>query len=355
MRILIASTESWLPLFKSFEFHLNEVGVETKIIDIREYFSIHNSAVLNGVPFPKVAKVMKSFEPDVVLTGDPIFTSLFKRVIKRPLILWLRGDPWQEMDWRWRRYEVRPDPLSRFRWQFFDERYFWGIKKVDAIFAVCDWLREKVRRLVGNVETKTLRYIGDLRGWTEEPPKTSEPRIQVLSVFEFEIIPKLLGWLRFLKVAKDMNDTSFYVAGGGPYLDRVKSKSPRNILYLGQVPHETVKKLLLDSSVFVHPSGLDMAARTVVEASLMSLPVIVSDICGLPEMVENGKSGFVCSLNNERLWEEKIQTLLANPNLRARLGSEGRKRILDMFEPRTVVKEFVSQIDSSLLRKQFGR
>jgi glycosyltransferase involved in cell wall biosynthesis len=349
MRILIASTESSLSLFESFEFHLKEVGVETKVVDIREYFSIYNIAALNGIPFPRIAKIIKSFDPDVVLTGEPIFTSLFRGVMKRPLILWLRGDPWQEMDWKWRRYEVKPDPLSRFRWQFYDERYFYSIKKVDMIFAVSDWLREKVKKLVRNVETRTLRYIGDLRGWTEEPPKTSEAHIQVLSVFEYEIIPKILGWLKFIQVARDMRDISFCVAGGGPYLNWVKSKSPSNITYLDQVPHETVKRLLLDSTVFVHPSGLDTAGRVIVEASLMSRSVVVSDAGGIPEMVEDGKSGFICALDDKHSWEEKVRILLTDGNLRAKFGSEGRKKMLEMFDPQTVVKEFVSQIEKSFL------
>jgi len=349
MKTLIASTKSSLPLLKSFEFHLREVGVETKIVDIQKYFSLYDFKILKAIPLPRAAKIVKSFDPDIIFTDEPIFTSSFKQVLKRPLILWLKGDPWQEMEWKWKRYTVKHNPWNRFKWEFYVKRYFFGLGKADMIFAVSDWLQRKVKQRTRNIETKTFRYIGDLRDWIEERYSPLQTSMQVLSVFPFEIIPKICGWVKFLKVAKNMKDVTFHVAGGGPYLNWVKSKSPNNVNYLGHVSRETVKKFLLEAMVFVYPSGLDMHPRALVEALVMSRPSVVSNVCGIPEMVENRKSGFVCALDDKDCWEEKVRILLTDENLRKRFGYEGRKRMLSMFEPHKVVKQFVSEIEKSLI------
>lgn len=56
-------------------------------------------------------------------------------------------------------------------------------------------------------------------------------------------------------------------------------------------------------------------------------PVIVSDVGGLPEVVENNKTGIIVKKQNIQETADAIEKLALNEDLREQLGSNGRKKI----------------------------
>ena len=68
----------------------------------------------------------------------------------------------------------------------------------------------------------------------------------------------------------------------------------------------------------------------VLEASAMELPVIVSNVGGLPEVVKNGDTGFIISEGKPELTAQKLMEL-SNPEKRAIIGKAGRNFVLEDF------------------------
>ncbi len=69
----------------------------------------------------------------------------------------------------------------------------------------------------------------------------------------------------------------------------------------------------------------------------MQLPVVAPAITGVPELVVHGETGL---LYRAGAWEEladRIESLAADPDLRARLGTAGRARVLRDFDARRTV------------------
>jgi glycosyltransferase involved in cell wall biosynthesis len=82
------------------------------------------------------------------------------------------------------------------------------------------------------------------------------------------------------------------------------------------------------------------------------LPVVVSRIGGLPELVENGLNGFLFDPSSETELAEAILALASNEDLRARIGTNGRKRAIEKFD----LVHVVSLWTDVLLRPgSFGR
>lgn len=90
---------------------------------------------------------------------------------------------------------------------------------------------------------------------------------------------------------------------------------------------------LEDSDIFVFPTfyKLESFPLVVLEAMKYRLPVIAYDEGGIPDMVVEGKTGFIFAQGEVEAMAEKIKILIEDPILRARMGSAGRERFDELF------------------------
>lgn len=157
-------------------------------------------------------------------------------------------------------------------------------------------------------------------------------------------IPKVIGLAP---------DVLFVLAG--PWQDRSVEKEVLefverhgirdSVLRTGPVFGKDKENLLAGSDIFVFPSHYPLEAMSLVvlEAMRAGLPVITSDIGSLPEVVIDGKTGFVIPPRDPERLAEKIVRLAKDPELRRRMGQESRQRFLTDFSS-AVYKKRVGQI-----------
>jgi len=92
--------------------------------------------------------------------------------------------------------------------------------------------------------------------------------------------------------------------------------------------------------VFVMPSTKrEGLSRAVIEAMCYGIPPIVTSVGGLPELVEDGKSGYVIAPNDPLALAEKIMDLYQHPETKKRLGQKARQRIHTHFNINTTVAQ----------------
>ncbi len=95
--------------------------------------------------------------------------------------------------------------------------------------------------------------------------------------------------------------------------------------------------------IFVMPSvEREGLPRAVIEAMAMKLPVIVSDVGGMPEQVVNNECGFVVPPRNEKALAEAIIKLAGSPELRAEFGEAALIRINTQFDVNTTIDKMCS-------------
>jgi glycosyltransferase involved in cell wall biosynthesis len=117
---------------------------------------------------------------------------------------------------------------------------------------------------------------------------------------------------------------------------------------------ENLPSLLQQADVFVCPSLQETFGIVNLEAMACRLPVVATRVGGIPEVIVDGKTGFLVPPNDPKSLAEKLGTLIADEKLRKQMGQEGRKRIETSFSMDSITckiiniyKELVSQDTAS--------
>ncbi len=92
-----------------------------------------------------------------------------------------------------------------------------------------------------------------------------------------------------------------------------------------------VPTLLNAMDMVVMPSITESFPRALLEAMAMKLPVIATTVGGMPESVEDGKTGILVPPVDINSLSKAIKYLVANPEIRKRMGEAGRKRVEGKF------------------------
>ena len=111
------------------------------------------------------------------------------------------------------------------------------------------------------------------------------------------------------------------VAGDGP----LRHLFPQA---LGLIPHDELEQLYGRAAIFVLPSRSEGFGVVAAEAMAYGLPVVAGRTGGLTDLVIDGETGVLVPPRRPDLLREALERLLADRELRQRMGSAGRERIL---------------------------
>lgn len=95
-------------------------------------------------------------------------------------------------------------------------------------------------------------------------------------------------------------------------------------------------ELYRNASAFVLPTRGDCFSIASMEAMAMSLPVVVSAVGGIPEIVEQGESGHLIEAGDGRSLRAAIESLVDDPLRRERMGARGRILAEQRFDAKKV-------------------
>ncbi len=86
-------------------------------------------------------------------------------------------------------------------------------------------------------------------------------------------------------------------------------------------------RLLESCDVFAFPSAIDQAPNAILEAMAAWLPVVALRVGAIPEMVQDGHTGFIVDPDDERGFVRAVATLLEQAALRRQMAALGRARV----------------------------
>jgi glycosyltransferase involved in cell wall biosynthesis len=133
-------------------------------------------------------------------------------------------------------------------------------------------------------------------------------------------------------------DASVVFVGDGrsrAWLEAEASRRNIRATFTGSVGHEDVPALLAEADVFCLPSFAEGVPVVLMEAMASRLPVVTTRIAGIPELVEDGVTGFVVSPGREDQLASALAELARSPALARSMGAAGRTKVCEEFNART--------------------
>lgn len=123
---------------------------------------------------------------------------------------------------------------------------------------------------------------------------------------------------------------SVCIVGDGPLYDSLESEIADrgladSVFLIGF--RNDVPRVLAASDVLVLPSFREGTPRVITEAMASGLPVVATDIAGIPEQVVDGESGYLIPTGDAAALADKLAELLANSELRKQMGKRGLERV----------------------------
>ena len=134
------------------------------------------------------------------------------------------------------------------------------------------------------------------------------------------------------ELTKLFPDILLIIAGDGDYKSELVLLTDSlglhdKVLFTGRVPQAELRELYELSDLFILLSESESFGLVFLEANACGLPVIGNNVGGIPEAIENGKSGFLVDSDNPADVIEKISLLLTNNSLREKMGYYAQNRV----------------------------
>jgi len=97
-------------------------------------------------------------------------------------------------------------------------------------------------------------------------------------------------------------------------------KIDQKVVFTGFIPPDEIPEYMVAADVFVLPSLSEGFPNVLLEAMAAGLPIVATNVGGIPEIVTDGENGFLVESRNSQQLAEKILLLLKNENIRKRFS-----------------------------------
>ena len=122
-------------------------------------------------------------------------------------------------------------------------------------------------------------------------------------------------------------------------IEKENRKGKHEIRYLGALEQTELVEWYQRASLFILPSFAEGLPVTILEALACETPVIATPVGGIPEIIQNYKTGILVPRNDCKKLAKAIQYLLENRDARSRMGQEGRKHVVKSYSLKSACKK----------------
>ncbi len=208
-----------------------------------------------------------------------------------------------------------------------------NLKRADKVVSTSKAMAARVREVCPGIELIDIVPFGvDTSVFRPRPDRSSESKALVVgtvkSLADTYGIDLLIE--AFALLSKDLEPLPVLrLVGSGPQENELRALVQKRglterVTFVPRVQHDKVPSELARLDVYVALSRQESFGVAVIEASACEIPVVVSSVGGLPEVVVNDSTGFIVPGNDPASAALRIAELLASEVLRISMGKAGR-------------------------------
>lgn len=152
----------------------------------------------------------------------------------------------------------------------------------------------------------------------------------------------LYAFRRLLDVEPDQR---LRIVGGGEHRHRLEETARQlgiedSVEFLGPCPPQEVPALMASARALVVPSIYEGMPLVIVEAMAAELPVIASRVSGIPEVVEDGETGWLVTPEDIDDLVGALTRAVGDPDEARRRGRNGRQRVASLSTPQEAARQW---------------
>lgn len=268
-------------------------------------------------------KLLRRFNPDIIHAqaiwmGLPALMS--RKLLNIPYLVWGRGA------------------------DIYFPRLFKGLvsklvlRNAAAVIALTENLKERMQ----GVYSRDVLVIGNGVDIENFGTCSKEEARRHLNVVKKEKVAIFVGTLTSIKgieylieamgiIRRRNHEVRLLIVGDG--VDRKKLEAlvrklnlERNVTFVGRIENAKIPEYLAASDVFVLPSLSEGFPNVILEAMAAGLPIVTTNITGLPEIVKDGGNGFLVEPGSSNQLAEKISLILSDKKLRQRISANNKRK-----------------------------
>lgn len=271
----------------------------------------------------KIFLVLKKINPDIVHAqniGNGIPAFLAKKIFKKPYVVYGHGSD-VYLPWRFKK------PISKL-----------VLKNADAVIALTEDMKKAIKKIYNRdvlviPNGIDLEKFEDLSRVTFRKRWKIEDEEKILTfVGTLRPIKGVEYLIRAMKIIRQKNaDARLMLVGNGEEREKLEKLVKELILeeyvrFIGKVQNEEVPEYMAASDIFILPSLSEGFPVTVLEAMASGLPIIVTRVRGLQEIIKDGENGFLVEPKNPEQIAEKVLMLLEDDELRERISKNNKEQ-----------------------------
>jgi len=147
----------------------------------------------------------------------------------------------------------------------------------------------------------------------------------------------------FHRIRESYADVKLLLVGDGPERVPTERKARdlgvfEDVRFLGK--QDPIEEILSIADIFLMPSDSETFGLAALEAMACRVPTVVSDVGGLPELVVDEETGYLCPPGDVDAFSDRILALLQDQDLHTRLSQAARARAEETFDIDTVVPRY---------------
>ena len=225
-----------------------------------------------------------------------------------------------------------------------------NIEESDGVTAVSQYLQKRTQeefaiqreiRVIHNF-VDTERYSRSANNCTKDHFAPNGEKI-LMHASNFRPVKRVTDVVRIFAKIREQIPVKLLLVGEGPERLFVQQlvkelKLSEDVLFLGE--QEYIAQLMNCADLFFLPSEQESFGLVALEAQSCGVPVIGATTGGLPEVVENGKTGFLLPVGDIAGMAKRSLELLSKDDLYESFQKEARKRALDYFDSKSIIPQY---------------
>lgn len=221
------------------------------------------------------------------------------------------------------------------------------LRRAKVVISISKYDTQELGRLIQGTTVSIANPTG-AEFFALAPPRPSEPRLLFAGVLSSLKNP--VGLLNaFAQVRQAVPEARLILAGAHPDPDYAQTVSDRvaslglgdSVDIVGLLDSDRLRHEIAIARAVVLFSRQENSPTIIAQAMAAGKPVVATRVGSVPEMVNDGESGFVVESDDETAMAERMLTLLEDQELCLRMGARGHELALARFDPEEVARQTV--------------